>query len=59
MEATLTNFSQKTPFNLADYLSRPATPAEIKRAADARKKHVQFMEGLAIARAQDAARKKA
>lgn len=46
----MTNFSQKTPFNLAEYLSRPATPAEIKRAAEARKRHERFMESLAAER---------
>ncbi|WP_171909496.1 hypothetical protein [Rhodobacter sp. 24-YEA-8] len=55
----MTNFSQKTPFNLAEYLSRPATPADIQRAATARKKHRDFMAGLEADRAREAARRKA
>ncbi|VDC31769.1 hypothetical protein [Pseudogemmobacter humi] len=54
----MTNFSQKAPFNLAEYLSRPATPAEIQRAAAGRKKHKEFMEGLEAAREREALRRK-
>lgn len=53
----MTNFSQKARFDLADYLSRPATAAEIKRATDARKKHQQFMADLKAERAKAAPQK--
>ncbi|MBJ2154079.1 hypothetical protein [Paracoccus sp. IB05] len=59
LETSLTNFSQKTPFNLAEYLARPATPAEIQRATAARKKHRDFMAGLEAERNKEALRRKA
>lgn len=47
-------FSRKPPFDLAEFLAKPATPAEIKRAADARRRHVQHMERLEAAREKSA-----
>lgn len=54
----MTMFSQKERFDLTDFLSRPATAAEIKRASDARRKHKEFMERIESERAILSARKK-
>ncbi|SIS62203.1 hypothetical protein SAMN05421774_101515 [Gemmobacter megaterium] len=49
-------FSRKPPFDLAEFLAKPATPAEIKRAADARRRHVQYMQRLEDARERSSAK---
>lgn len=43
-------FSRKPPFDLAEFLARPASASEIKKAGDARRRHAQYMERLEAAR---------
>lgn len=43
-------FSRKPPFDLAEFLAKPATPAEIRKASDARRRHTEYMARLAAAR---------
>ena len=48
----MTNFSQKTPFNLAEFLSKPATPVK-KRANPWVKKSKPSQEGAAVPHAAE------